>query len=86
MTTFAEGRERNRALGIWGAASGTGAAAGVLLGGFLTSYLHWSWIFFINVPVGIAVIVLAPFAPPESRAPCAPALRFRRRRLGHLRR
>ena len=56
MTTFAEGAERNRALGIWGAASGSGGAAGVLLGGFLTSYLSWSWVFFINVPVGIAVI------------------------------
>ena len=52
MTTFAEGPERNRALGIWGAASGSGGAAGVLLGGFLTSYLSWSWVFFINVPVG----------------------------------
>src|SRR3954447_5604193 len=50
-TTFAEGRERNRALGIYGAASGSGAAAGVLLGGLLTSTLNWSWIFFINVPV-----------------------------------
>src|SRR5437868_8423758 len=45
-TTFAEGRERNIALGVWGAASGSGGAAGVLLGGVLTSYLNWSWIFF----------------------------------------
>ena len=56
MTTFREGRERNLALGIWGAASGSGAAVGVLLGGLLTSYLSWSWIFFINVPVGIGAI------------------------------
>jgi EmrB/QacA subfamily drug resistance transporter len=56
MTTFREGRERNVALGIWGAASGSGAAVGVLLGGLLTSYLSWSWIFFINVPVGIGAI------------------------------
>src|SRR6266542_4097393 len=49
-TTFREGRERNLALGIWGAASGSGGAAGVLLGGALTSALSWSWIFFINIP------------------------------------
>jgi EmrB/QacA subfamily drug resistance transporter len=67
MTTFAEGRERNRALGIWGAASGSGGAAGVLLGGLLTSYLSWSWVFFINVPVGIAVIVATPLLLAESR-------------------
>jgi EmrB/QacA subfamily drug resistance transporter len=71
MTTFAEGRERNLALGIYGAASGSGAAVGVLLGGLLTSYLSWSWIFFINVPVGIAAIVLAPALLEESRADSA---------------
>jgi EmrB/QacA subfamily drug resistance transporter len=68
MTTFAEGRERNLALGIYGAASGSGAAVGVLLGGVLTSYLSWSWIFFINVPVGVAAIALAPVLLKESRA------------------
>ena len=68
MTTFAEGRERNRALGIYGAASGSGAAAGVLLGGVLTSYFGWSWIFFINVPVGVAAIALTPFLLRDSRA------------------
>jgi EmrB/QacA subfamily drug resistance transporter len=71
MTTFAEGRERNLALGIYGAASGSGAAAGVLLGGVLTSYLSWSWIFFINVPVGVAAIALAPVLLRESRADVA---------------
>src|SRR5436305_97409 len=68
MTTFAEGRERNLALGIYGAASGSGAAAGVLLGGVLTSYFGWSWIFFVNVPVGLAAIALAPILLRESRA------------------
>lgn len=58
-TTFAEGRERNRALGIWAAASGSGGAAGVLLGGVLTSELSWSWIFFVNVPVGALVFAVS---------------------------
>src|SRR6266446_902557 len=68
MTMFAEGRDRNLALGIYGAASGSGAAAGVLLGGVLTSYLSWSWIFFVNGPVGVAAIVLAPVLLQDSRA------------------
>ena len=68
MTTFAEGRERNLALGIYGAATGSGAAVGVLLGGVLTSYLSWSWIFFVNVPVGVAAIALTPLLLRESRA------------------
>ena len=67
-TTFREGRDRNVALGIWGAASGSGGAAGVLLGGALTSALNWSWIFFINVPVGLLVIGLSPVLLRESRA------------------
>jgi EmrB/QacA subfamily drug resistance transporter len=67
-TTFAEGRERNIALGVWGAVSGSGAAAGVLLGGFLTSSLAWSWIFFINVPVGVALVAVSPLLLRESRA------------------
>ena len=67
MTTFQEGRERNLALGLWGAASGSGGAAGVLLGGVLTSYLSWPWIFFINVPVGVAVLALIPFLLNENR-------------------
>ena len=67
-TTFREGRERNVALGVWGAASGSGGAAGVLLGGALTSALSWSWIFFINVPVGLLVLGLTPVLLRESRA------------------
>jgi EmrB/QacA subfamily drug resistance transporter len=67
-TTFREGRERNLALGIWGAASGSGGAAGVLLGGALTSSLNWSWIFFINVPVGALVLAVTPWLLSESRA------------------
>src|SRR5213595_3604731 len=70
-TTFREGRERNLALGIWGAASGSGGAAGVLLGGALTSTLSWSWIFFVNVPVGLLVLVLSPLLLRESRADLA---------------
>src|SRR4029079_1735403 len=68
---FEEGRERNKALGIWGAVSGSGGAAGVLLGGALTSSLSWSWIFFINVPVGAAVLVLAMRFVNESKADVA---------------
>src|SRR5215211_5416128 len=59
-TTFAEGRERNIALGVWGAVGGFGAAAGVLLGGILTDALSWEWIFFVNVPVGLVALALTP--------------------------
>ncbi|MGZ4400046.1 MAG: DHA2 family efflux MFS transporter permease subunit [Gaiellaceae bacterium] len=71
ITAFPEGRERNVALGIWGAASGSGGAAGVLLGGLLTSYAGWSWIFFINLPVAAAVIAAVPWLVHESRAALA---------------
>jgi EmrB/QacA subfamily drug resistance transporter len=66
-TTFREGRERNIALGAWGAVGGVGAAAGVLFGGILTDLLSWEWIFFVNVPVGIAALALAPVLLAESR-------------------
>jgi EmrB/QacA subfamily drug resistance transporter len=67
MTTFAEGRERNIALGVWGAVGGFGAAAGVLLGGVLTDALSWEWIFFVNLPVGLVAVALAPVLLKESR-------------------
>jgi EmrB/QacA subfamily drug resistance transporter len=67
-TTFEEGAERNKALGIWGALGGSGAAAGVLFGGILTKYLGWEWIFFVNVPVGVLVFALTRPIVPESRA------------------
>src|SRR5215203_5373842 len=67
MTTFQEGRERNTALGVWGAVGAFGAVAGVLLGGILTDLLSWEWIFFINVPVGLAAVALTPLLLAESR-------------------
>src|SRR6476659_6324413 len=66
-TTFAEGRERNIALGVWGAVGGFGAAAGVLLGGILTDALSWEWIFIVNIPVGVTAFILAPILLKESR-------------------
>jgi EmrB/QacA subfamily drug resistance transporter len=70
-TMFREGRERNIALGVWGAASGSGGAAGVLLGGALTSYLSWSWIFFVNVPVAAVLLSVSPWLLRESRVDAA---------------
>jgi len=67
-TTFREGAERNKALGIWGALGGSGAAAGVLFGGILTKYLGWEWIFWVNVPVGVLVLFLTLRFVPESTA------------------
>jgi EmrB/QacA subfamily drug resistance transporter len=67
-TTFAEGHERNRALGIWGAVAGAGGAAGVLLGGILTSGLSWRWVLFVNVPIGLIAAGLAPRLLLESRS------------------
>ena len=67
MTTFREGRERNIALGVWGAVGMFGAAAGVLLGGIFTDLLSWEWIFYINVPVALAALALTPVLLAESR-------------------
>jgi EmrB/QacA subfamily drug resistance transporter len=66
--TFAEGSERNKALGILGAIAGSGAAIGVLLGGVLTEYVGWEWIFFVNVPIGLLALLLVPRFVTESRA------------------
>jgi EmrB/QacA subfamily drug resistance transporter len=68
LTTFAEGSERNRALAIWGAIAGAGGAVGLLLGGAIVQVLSWRWVFFVNVPVGAAVLLIAPRIVPESRA------------------
>jgi EmrB/QacA subfamily drug resistance transporter len=66
-TTFTEGEERNKALGIWGALAGAGGAVGVLLGGVLTSGLGWEWVLFVNVPIGLVVAALTPRFVRESR-------------------
>ena len=67
MVTFSEGRERNRALAVWGAVVGGGAATGVVLGGLLAQGPGWRWVFFVNVPVGILALFAAPRLLPESR-------------------
>jgi EmrB/QacA subfamily drug resistance transporter len=69
MTTFPEGPDRHKALGIWGATSGIGGTAGSLVGGPVTDGLGWQWIFFINVPVCLFVIALAPTLLRDSRGP-----------------
>src|SRR5262249_4139824 len=66
-TTFKEGAERARALAVWAAIAIGGAAVGLVLGGVLTQYFSWPWIFFVNVPVGIVVFVLSMRLIPESR-------------------
>jgi len=67
MNTFPEGAERNKALGIWGAMGAMGATVGCLAGGLLTRYVGWESIFFLNVPIGVVVLGLAPRVVPESR-------------------
>ncbi len=65
-TNFPEGPSRNRAMGVYAAMSGVGGAVGLLLGGLLTSYVSWRWIFFVNVPIALIVLALAPRALNES--------------------
>src|SRR5207249_8988304 len=67
-TTFAEGRDRTRALGVWSAIAAGGAAVGLLMGGILTDLLSWEWNFFVNVPIGAAALALALRFVPESHA------------------
>jgi EmrB/QacA subfamily drug resistance transporter len=71
MTTFEEGAERNKALGIWGALGGIGATTAWLIGGPIVDGLGWEWIFFINIPVGVAALALSPLLLRESRATLA---------------
>jgi EmrB/QacA subfamily drug resistance transporter len=66
-TTFAEGAERAKALAVWAAIAIGGSAVGLILGGVLTQYFSWPWIFFVNVPVGIAAFLLSLRLIPESR-------------------
>jgi EmrB/QacA subfamily drug resistance transporter len=67
-TTFAEGRERTKALGVWSAIAAGGAAAGLVIGGFLTETLSWRWVFFVNLPIGVAAALLSLRFVPNSRA------------------
>jgi EmrB/QacA subfamily drug resistance transporter len=65
-TNFAEGRERNRAFGVFGAVAVAGGALGLLAGGMLTSWLSWRWVLFVNVPIGLLLALLAPLYITES--------------------
>ncbi|HVW79805.1 MAG TPA: MFS transporter [Mycobacteriales bacterium] len=67
-TTFDEGPARNRALGVYAAVSGAGAALGLILGGILTDLLSWRWVLFVNAPIGLLIAFAAPRVIPESHA------------------
>jgi EmrB/QacA subfamily drug resistance transporter len=73
-TIFTQGPARNRALGVYAAVSGAGAAIGLILGGILVDFLSWRWVLFVNAPIGVALAVLAPRVIPESE----------RRKVGRL--
>jgi EmrB/QacA subfamily drug resistance transporter len=70
-TTFAEGEERTKAMGVWGAIAGAGGAFGLLIGGILTDLLSWPWIFLVNIPIGIGTAFAALRLVPESRGQMA---------------
>ena len=67
MNMFAEGADRNKALGLWGGLGAAGATVGLITGGLLTKYAGWEYIFLLNVPIGLAALLLAPRVVPESR-------------------
>src|SRR6478735_8436823 len=67
MNMFQEGAQRNKALGIWGAIAASGATIGLISGGLLTRYAGWQYIFYLNVPIGTAALILVPRIVPESR-------------------
>jgi EmrB/QacA subfamily drug resistance transporter len=67
MDMFEEGPERNKALGIWGGIGASGATVGLIAGGLLTRYIGWEYIFYLNVPIGAAALLLAPRVVPESK-------------------
>src|SRR6266404_5584868 len=67
MEMFPEGAERNKALGIWGGIGASGATVGLIAGGLLTRYAGWEYIFYLNVPIGLAALLLAPRVVPESK-------------------
>jgi EmrB/QacA subfamily drug resistance transporter len=71
MNMFSEGAERNKALGIWGGLGALGATVGLIAGGILTRYAGWEYIFYLNVPIGVAALLLAPRIVPESRVQTA---------------
>src|ERR671920_1757468 len=67
MNMFQEGAERNKALGIWGGLGAAGATVGVIAGGLLTRYAGWQYIFYLNIPIGVVALALAPRIVPDSR-------------------
>ena len=70
-TTFTDGEQRTKALGVWSAIAAGGAAVGLLMGGVLTDIASWRWVFFVNVPVGVITLALALRFVPESRVEVA---------------